>query len=332
MTTPKWGHILWQMEENNHVAEDTNKDLVCELRPIQAECEESKRIFKDIQRHWKSYGETTDIIDFLTKNAFHETKNKVDAFLFFVNGELNGMAWFVFSSHTYGSVTLHALNHTYLSEFADQLIETKKFDNSMVEFVHLERTSKYRDIFYTKKVLANVRQRMYLYLEKGFYYPQEDTSFTFAQLSSENAEWSGNLSCQCHKISKDYVMYDEMMITQKRIELEKRVWTGHYGEVIRPASVVIFFNNKPVGYCLVVTVKTWGYEKVPWVFDICIDPSFHGQGIGKALSYYFINQLSEMDYPLMGLAVTLCNTAAKKLYERLGFQVADVFYEFSRKF
>ena len=90
----------------------------------------------------------------------------------------------------------------------------------------------------------------------------------------------------------------------------------------------IYFQDKPVGYCYLVEVESWGFKRVPWIFDICIDPAFHGQGFGRALSKKIINILLDMDYEIMGLAATKTNRYAIKLYEQIGFQHVDNFYEF----
>ena len=98
--------------------------------------------------------------------------------------------------------------------------------------------------------------------------------------------------------------------------------------MVESASIIAYFNNQPVGYCTLIEVKCWGYDNVPWIFDICIDPAFHGQGIGKAMSKRVMNILIEKQYPIVGLAVTKTNIYAKKLYENLGFEYLDRFYEF----
>ena len=43
---------------------------------------------------------------------------------------------------------------------------------------------------------------------------------------------------------------------------------------------------------------------------------------------HFLNNLIEEKFEIMGLAVTLTNQYALKLYEKLGFEFLDVFYEF----
>ena len=188
----------------------------------------------------------------------------------------------------------------------------------------------YKDALYAQPLIANIRQRMSLWLENRSFYIEETQPFTFSEYQKSDAEWAAELSIKSHSISKDYKMYNEMIYVENRIELEKRVWSGWYGDIINPASLVLHYNNQPVGYCVVVSTSV-GYKKVPWIFDICVDPSYHGQGIGKALSYRSLNKLIEMNFPLMGLAVTLSNQYAISLYEKLGFQLVDVFYEFTKR-
>ena len=247
------------------------------------------------------------------------------------NDHVVGITWYELTTKSYGNVSMHVIDNKYSQAMSSFLYNQELFDKRMIEVVAMEETSMFRDEFYKKKLIANIRQRMSLWLSKDRLFTEEEHPFTFKEYRQDDLEWAAKLSLASHKVSKDYKMYDEMNILERRIDLEQRVWDKWYGNMIHPASIVVYHNNQPVGYCLVIDVKCWGYEHVPWVFDICIDPAFQGQGIGKALSFRYLNILSEMDYPLMGLAVTLSNTYAISLYENCGFQKVDTFYEFTKR-
>ena len=110
-------------------------------------------------------------------------------------------------------------------------------------------------------------------------------------------------------------------------ELEKKVVVWLNGEIIQDASIMAYLDGQLLGYCMMVEVNCWGYDKMPWVFDICVKPEFHGRGIGRAIMQESINRLLDHNYPLLGLAVTLSNPAVH-LYENMGFQYVDTFHEF----
>ncbi|RAP32112.1 hypothetical protein DID76_01370 [Candidatus Marinamargulisbacteria bacterium SCGC AG-414-C22] len=288
-------------------------------------------LFNDIQATWEKIGGENDIKTMLKAKAFYEKKYEVRTILMTANQKPVGICWAETTTAHYGNITFHHLDDTYIEPMIDYVLAEGIFNNKITEIVSIGANPKYKELLYKKKCMANIRQRMSLWLYQDYPYEEEDHPFTFGPYQKQHLEWAAKLSVQCHDISRDYHMYDEMTDIQKRIGLEELVWKEWYGKVIEPASLIIYHNNTPVGYCLNVEVKCWGFEKVPWIFDICIDPSYHGQGLGKALSKRCINQLIQQEYQIMGLAVTLSNTYAKSLYEKIGFQCVDVFYEFIKK-
>ena len=302
-----------------------------EINKVKKQNKDTDIIFDHIQSVWKARGGTDDITIYLKNKAFFEKKYHVETFIMHDGDAPVGMGWIELTTQSYGNVTFHVLEKKYVNDLICFFVENKSFDYKIIEIVHLEETSMYKDALYAQPLIANIRQRMSLWLENRSFYIEETQPFTFSEYQKSDAEWAAELSIKSHSISKDYKMYNEMIYVENRIELEKRVWSGWYGDIINPASLVLHYNNQPVGYCVVVSTKCWGYKKVPWIFDICVDPSYHGQGIGKALSYRSLNKLIEMNFPLMGLAVTLSNQYAISLYEKLGFQLVDVFYEFTKR-
>ena len=85
-----------------------------------------------------------------------------------------------------------------------------------------------------------------------------------------------------------------------------------------------------IATCLMIEVKCWGYDKVPWVFDLVVKPEYHGKGIGRILISESLNKCLEEKFPICGLAVTTSNKYAIRLYEKLNFQHVDNFYEYIR--
>ena len=197
-----------------------------------------------------------------------------------------------------------------------------------MEIVALQHHNKFIDACFQHELVPNIRQRMYLWLSDYNTSSDIEHPFTFESYTSNDYEWGTKLSVEAHNISKDYIHYEEMKNASNRLRLENRVLSGIYGDILQSASLKILFNKKPVGYCLVVNVACWGFKKVPWIFDISIDPAFHGQGLGKALIHQVIKQINNENYEIMGLAVTLTNANAIQLYQKIGFQRLDVFYEF----
>ncbi len=298
------------------------------LVPFTETMPETQLFFDDIDMAWFHKGGMDPIAPNMKTSIFHDTKYDKFPYLLSKDGEYVGITWVELSTPTYGNITLHVPEEKHVPGLIAALKKKSYFDNKIMELVHVQETSAYKDACFQQQLIPNIRQRMCLWLNSIDYFQEEETPFVFRPLTIDDKQWAGKLSVEAHKVSKDYVHYKEMLEASKRIALEQKVWNGWYGNIIESASVAVEYQGKPVGFISTVGVKCWGYDKIPWIFDICIDPAFHGQGIGKALSKYAINNLIEDKYEIMGLAVTLTNQYAIALYKTLEFQFVDVFYEF----
>ncbi len=298
------------------------------LKKIDKHSVEIQSFFDDIDRVWFERGGEDSIQEAMKDKVFREMKFKVYPFLLDYNGEAVGLVWVELSTDSYGNITFHIPEKEHIEPAVFLLKQEGFFKKRIMEIVQVHDHSYYKDACYKQGLIPNIRQRMCLWLNECDTFEEEDMPVEFYSMTKDNLEWSGALSAKAHLVSRDYDHYDEMKDVQKRIELEKVVWEGLYGKIIEEASIVLFYQDKPVGYCYLVEVESWGFKRVPWIFDICIDPAYHGQGFGKALSKKILNLLIEMDYEIMGLAATKTNSYAIKLYEQLGFQYVDTFYEF----
>ena len=171
---------------------------------------------------------------------------------------------------------------------------------------------------------------MAIYIDETFSFPDEKPFIFFEEAGSEHVDISSKISFDAHKVSKDYEHYVELSELDKRQALEKRLYTGSYGKVIRPATLLMYYEDTPIGACSVVSTSCWGMEDVPWVFDLSLDPKYHGQGLGKHLMQQVLAILANAGYTITGLAVTTSNKSAIGLYEKLGFFKVDEFSEFTR--
>jgi ribosomal protein S18 acetylase RimI-like enzyme len=86
-----------------------------------------------------------------------------------------------------------------------------------------------------------------------------------------------------------------------------------------PESRVALVDGRIVGACLVVDRPGDPPHSGPWVIDIFRDPQCPVRGVGTALLHATLNAAAEAGLPALSLAVSHGNTAARRLYERLGF-------------
>lgn len=62
--------------------------------------------------------------------------------------------------------------------------------------------------------------------------------------------------------------------------------------------------------------------------NIAVDPAFQGQGIGKNLIHYGINESKKLGYSKISICTGNSSTHQLALYKNCGFQISTVFYDF----
>jgi ribosomal protein S18 acetylase RimI-like enzyme len=287
-------------------------------------------VFMDhMESTWEARGGGPGLKASMKKKVLDEIGKKISGEILLHENEPKALYWLEITTPFYGNITLHALDETFAEGLALRAIEKGCFDNKQIEIVQVVETSVYRDVFREYDLTENKRERMALWLEEELFFQEEPTDFDldYFLMTDEYIETMATMSYEAHQISRDYWMYPEMNDLQGRIGLEKKVFSGQFGDLVPEANLMVFHNGQPIGYIVYVGVPCWGFKKVPWVFDIVVKPGYDGKGIGRELMKRSLNILTEMKFPIVGLSVTQDNYA-KKLYDYLGFQPVDEFYEF----
>lgn len=235
------------------------------------------------------------------------------------------------TSATYGSMSCYVTHVNYAAHFVTESIKKGVFKDVILEIVPLPSEDTFSWYYLQAGLMPNVRKRMYCWTSKldpaCQMAPREGCHFK--PYTAADLAVTAPMSVAAHTISNDYPHYDAMQSVSKRHTLDQRVLDGQYGRVIQEASVVLYAHDQLVGYTVVVEVEAcWGFKRVPWVFDICIQPTHHGKGLGRYLFHHMMVQLKACDYPIVGLSATVNNWRAIDLYKQAGFQDLDVFYEF----
>lgn len=84
---------------------------------------------------------------------------------------------------------------------------------------------------------------------------------------------------------------------------------------------IIEYNGETAGFCAVA--KTYSQEAggiVIWIEDFYIRPEFQSKGLGRECLEYIREYYSEA--VRFRLEITAENTGARRLYERMGFEVS----------
>jgi len=288
-------------------------------------------IIKDVVKIWVDMG-SGDAIRGIMEKKCDELKlhDKVKGLGILDNtGALMAMGWVERNTERYGNMILHALKAEFKPILASELVRSGLMDNAFFELIQYHADpADYSKVFVTEGLFVNKRQRMALF--EADYLPKELNldGLHISPYTLEAQELTCDISQRAHVFSEDYKGYKDLEELPLRKELELRVFDGLYGPVIKEASFLLHHHGVIVACCLVVEIACWGYDKIPWIFDISVGPENHGKGYGRALFQTVVQKLFELEYPLVGLAVTQSNTAAVGLYNSLGFQSVEPFEEF----
>jgi len=302
-----------------------------DFRPIY-DCIDDLTVFwESLQSDWHRRGGSPDI------NIAQYPKEKI---LSKTSEQLSGVVGYFHDSPvcfgfvdrltpTYGDLTLYSLYPEFRRPLVKTIIDAHFLDEVHCELLQYENTPVYSEALNAYGASENARTRMCLNLSE-FNIPQLSmpTTLKITPHLLDYAHLAGPISAAAHRQSKDYVGYADLEEDAPRIALDHRLFSGFYGPIIPEGTLALWENERLIGVCEVVSIKGWGLDELPWIFDISIDPAFHGQKKGKYLLLEILHRLKEKGYPLIGLAVTKTNVAAIALYDALGFTITDDFNEY----
>lgn len=112
---------------------------------------------------------------------------------------------------------------------------------------------------------------------------------------------------------------------QEILELEKKVF-GENGAIdiwnlkpyVKYGRVFVYLERDKV-VAVAEIMKTWQEDKI-YLYGLCVDTDFRGQGIGNKLMLDIFRYLKAENIKLVELTVAPENVEAIKLYEKIGFE------------
>jgi len=102
------------------------------------------------------------------------------------------------------------------------------------------------------------------------------------------------------------------------------------GVYARPNGRVLlaFLDNQPVGVIAVKPLPPWGkYERVCEMKRLFVRDAGRNRGIGEQISKRLLELAREIGYEVMVLDTLERLTSAVRLYQRLGFEKCDAYYD-----
>ncbi len=241
-----------------------------------------------------------------------------------------GLAWIESVGLHYGNIAFHTTHSEYEPHLAKAAIDAGMFSNHWLhELVRFKAETKYREAMEYFGIQACTRDRMVIYLDQ--YHPMEinEDRIQFKPMTLDDLPIVSEMAYLAHQVSQDQHLAYDMATREGRVELDKALFQGLFGNPLPEAINIIYLDGIPAGYYSVVDVKCWGFEHVAWIFDIGVDPKYQGMGLGKILMAHMLNTIKQDSrFELVGLAVTQNNTNAIHIYNQFGFQKIGEFDEF----
>jgi ribosomal protein S18 acetylase RimI-like enzyme len=286
-----------------------------------------KILFEEINRFWINKHGYPDIAEPLKQKIDQIINSKTQGTVVYDNNKPVSIGLVENITKHYSNIIVYSIAHKYHKVLVESIYNLGLLNNKLTELIKFEDSTGYQKHLTKVGLIPNIRQRMAKFLDNDTKFVKPN-NISFSKIKKKELPISAEISYKAHQISNDYQGYPDLDSLENRINLEKLLFQEVYGKVVKPACLFLKQNNNIVGSCTVVEISCWGYEKVPWIFDICILPKFQGQRLGSLLFNKVLSVLYKQNYPIVGLAVTKSNKNALHIYQKLNFTFVEEFYEF----
>jgi len=309
------------------------KNAVQEFKSVDAKT--NSHLLTPITTHiidlWKTLQGADSIIQMMADRTKSLESGEYQGIILLHKNTPVGIAWLEPVGLHYGNIVLHVLHDDYEPHIVKAALKMGMFDNKWLhELIKFKEHTQYPKLFEYFGLSKCTRYRMALYMDQYTPVPlPEDPLLVFTPTTQAHLPILSEIAYLAHQESHDQDLAYDMATREGRIELDKAFLDKLFGDPILEASHMVFYDGEPVGYYSVVEVKCWGYDTVPWIFDIGVIPKYHGKGLGKIMMAHMLNIIkANPKFTVIGLAVTNTNVGAIHIYEQFGFQMCGEFDEF----
>ena len=140
--------------------------------------------------------------------------------------------------------------------------------------------------------------------------------YTFELFSIERVDETFQLMKDANpKEHSDSIIYPEMLNPEKSKEIFSKM-SNEFTSLDIDINPQIIFENKLIGLSFIISHNS----EIAFIAEISVSPYHQRKGLGKALTNKIITECAKKGYKKIGLAVTLENTTAYKLYKKLDFK------------
>ena len=284
----------------------------------------SEKIIDHAHLLCKEFDDTSDCRQYLNEKI--AGKNTTTYYFENNQGELSGMAILEIVDRHYGNLIVHTIHEADEAFLAHALTTNNIINKNILELIQFRSNFHYRDEFIHLGLREKERVRMSHKNIKVF--EQIDTlpNITFKALTIDDNKTCGTISYNAHKHRINIECYDVYSSPEKRAGFAKDLRNNKHGRSINEASLLMHFNETPIGLIEVVHTKQ-GTLDMGWIMDVALLPEYQGMGLGKHLIKKSLSELHSKGYTAAGLGVTMTNNSAHQLYESIGFEDYEFFVE-----
>ncbi len=161
------------------------------------------------------------------------------------------------------------------------------------------------------------RVQMLIDLQKDEFLPTTlPENYFFEPFSKERVDEIFQLMKEAnHKDHPDTHIYPEMLEPEKSKAVFSRI-SNEFNGLDIDINPQIIFENKLIGLSFIISPNS----EIAFIAEISVSPYHQRKGLGKALTNKVISECGKKGYKKLGLAVTVENTTAYKLYKKLDFK------------
>ncbi len=141
-------------------------------------------------------------------------------------------------------------------------------------------------------------------------------NYSFEPFSMERIDEIFQLMKEANpKEHSDTYIYPEMLEPEKSKEIFSKI-SNDFTDLDININPQIIFENRLIGLSFIISPSS----EIAFIAEISVSPYHQRKGLGKALTNKVIAECTKKGYKKIGLAVTLENTTAYKLYKKLDFK------------
>lgn len=168
-----------------------------------------------------------------------------------------------------------------------------------------------------------LRARMRLDLAALQAQPLPPAGYALSPWQDQRLEEAATLTEESHRGTDDAALYPEFSGPTGAQSMLERIVAGEFGPFDAALAPMALAGDALAAFCL--SVWHTAFPDQGFILDLAVAPAHRRRGLGRALVVATAQAFRQAGATALGLAVTLSNEPALRLYQGLGFQFEQRF-------